>query len=142
MEPSILKSIKAVTGYEIDEAFDVDIAMHINTAFATLTDLGVGPRQGFEVTGVEETWEDFFGEPDEPDLTLNRCKTYIYLKVRSYFDPPGTSYHLAAHKDQMTELEHRILTAQEQKNWRTPVAAPGLSAIDAGGPLILDGGAP
>lgn len=133
MEPSILKSIKAVTGYEIDDAFDTDIMMHINTAFATLTDLGIGPPNGFEVNSVEQTWTDFFGEPDpdllpvqDKDLTLNRCKTYVYLKVRSYFDPPGTSYHLTAHKEMVEELEHRISRRREETQWRQPSSLPSL----------------
>ena len=45
---SILTSIKKLLG--IDEEytqFDSDIIMHINTVFLNLTQLGVGPAEGF-----------------------------------------------------------------------------------------------
>lgn len=114
METSILKSIKAVLGYELDDAFDVDVMMHINTVFATLTDLGIGPPQGFMIEDDSSEWLEFYGEAD---LTLNRVQTYVYLRVKSYFDPPKTPYHIAANDAQIAELENRILVNREVNRW-------------------------
>ena len=48
MEQSILKSTKKILGIAEDyTVFDLDIITHINSAFSTLTQLGVGPVEGF-----------------------------------------------------------------------------------------------
>lgn len=60
MEKSILTSIKKMLGPEEDyEHFDHDIITHINTALATLTELGVGPEAGFSITDKTAVWNDF-----------------------------------------------------------------------------------
>ena len=47
MNDSILNDIKKLLGImESYEHFDADIIIHINTAFSTLTQLGVGPSEG------------------------------------------------------------------------------------------------
>ena len=44
MEQSILKSTKNILGIADDyDVFDLQIMTHINSAFSTLTQLGVGP---------------------------------------------------------------------------------------------------
>lgn len=46
---SILVSIKKLLGIAADYThFDPDIIMHINSAFSVLTQLGVGPPEGFK----------------------------------------------------------------------------------------------
>ena len=63
MNNSILNDIKKLLGImESYEHFDVDIIIHINTAFSTLTQLGVGPSEGFSITNKTETWADFIGD--------------------------------------------------------------------------------
>jgi len=114
MEESILKSTKKVLGYELDDAFDDDILMGINTAISTLTDLGIGPQEGFHVEDDSAEWSDLIGEKDR---TLNRAKTYVHLRVKMIFDPPGTSYHINAMTEQITELESRLLTHREVNAW-------------------------
>ena len=60
---SILTSIKKLLG--IDESythFDPDLIMHINSVFSVLTQIGVGPANGFSITGKSETWSDFIGK--------------------------------------------------------------------------------
>jgi hypothetical protein len=50
MATSILTSIKKLIGpTEDDTSFDVDIIMHINSAFFRLNQLGVGPSEGFSL---------------------------------------------------------------------------------------------
>lgn len=107
MDESIFDSIKALIGPDASyEAFDQDILIHINTAISTLTQLGVGPKEGFTVTGSDEKWSDLIGT----NAMLNMMKTYIYMKVRLAFDPPAGST-LSAYQDACKEFEWRINVA-------------------------------
>jgi hypothetical protein len=102
---SILFSTKKILGMESDyTAFDLDILTHINAAFSTLNQLGVGPEDGFFVEDSTITWDDFV----VPANQLNLVKTYIYLKVRFLFDPPTTSFLLDAMANQVKEYEWRL----------------------------------
>jgi len=66
--------------------------------------LGVGPEDVYFIEDATATWEDF-----TTDITFySVVKTYIFLKVRLVFDPPGTSFHLAAIENQIRELEWRL----------------------------------
>lgn len=111
---SILTSIKKLLGIAEDYTqFDQDVIMHINTILMTLTQLGVGPEEGFVIEGETETWEDFIGE----DLNINAVKTFVYLKVRLLFDPPLSSSLIDSIERQAKELEWRIREqAEEFKN--------------------------
>ena len=115
--PSILNSIKKILG--IDEAytaFDPDITIHINSVFATLNQLGIGPTEGFMIEDDEATWDDFLGT----DLRLNNVKSYVYLRVRMLFDPPTTGYLIDAMKEQIKEMEWRINAYREEEAWTDP----------------------
>ena len=106
MNDSILNDIKKLLGImESYEHFDVDIIIHINTAFSTLTQLGVGPSDGFSITNKTETWADFIGDDY---LKFQSVKTYIYLKVKMIFDPPSNSSATEAIKSTISELEWRL----------------------------------
>ena len=110
---SILTSIKKLLGIpEEYEHFDPDIIMHINSVFMTLTQLGVGPSEGFYINDEETIWTDFI-----PDLVkLQAVKTYVYLKVRLVFDPSSIgSSTLAAYERQIQELEWRQNMAAENE---------------------------
>lgn len=107
---SILTEMKKVLGVgESVEVFDADIRMHINSAFGTLHQLGVGPSGGFEVTDDSQTWADVL----LTDLPLNPVKSYIYLRVKLLFDPPANSWNTVAIKEQLEELTWRISEARE-----------------------------
>lgn len=113
---SILNDTKKILGVEPDyTAFDVDIITHINGVFSTINQLGIGPEFGFEILDDVAEWEDFLGV--DPDLRLNGIKTYIYLKVRLLFDPPATSFHLAAMEKQIAEIEWRLNAYRESIEW-------------------------
>src|ERR1044072_8849532 len=114
IESSILKATKKNLGLDSSyTAFDLDVITHINAAFFSLHQLGLGPSDGFEIEGDEDTWEEFLNSGP----ALNATKTYIYLKVRSLFDPPGTPHHISAMKEQIEELEHRLLMERELTQW-------------------------
>jgi hypothetical protein len=122
MDPSILLSTKKVLGIAPEyTAFDEDIYMHINTALSTLTQLGVGPPTGFTVDGPEDEWDDFV-EP--ADHQYNAVKSYVYLRVRMLFDPPTTSYLIAAQQKQIEELEWRLNVHREETGWIDPNPDP------------------
>lgn len=102
---SILSTIKKMLGIEeVYTHFDDEIIININSVFMTLTQLGVGPEAGFAITSKTETWSHFLiGE-----TKIESVKTYIYLKVRLFFDPPSSSFVLEAMERQITELEWRL----------------------------------
>ena len=103
---SILTSIKKLLLIPEDyDQFDIDIIMHINTVFMTLTQLGVGPSTGFHIEDDTTLWTDYIADPDK----LQAVKTYMYLKVRLVFDPTSLgSATLAAYERQAQELEWRL----------------------------------
>ena len=101
---SILTSIKKMLGIiEEDESFDIDIIIHINAAFSTLTQLGVGPKEGFVIRDKTTPWTEFID-----DIRLENVRSYVYLKVRQVFDPPTNSAVLDAISRQINELEWRM----------------------------------
>lgn len=123
---SILDSIKKLLGIPEDHTeFDQDILIHINTAFATLKQLGVGPSQGFIVEGKEEQWVAFLGA--DGDSTFQMVKSFVYVTVRLAFDPPERSYHVTSLENQLTMLGWRLNSAREETEWRDPTVSPSSS---------------
>ena len=99
---SILTSIKKLLGPEEEyEDFDTEIIININTAFARLRQLGVGPVKGFYIEDKSKVWSDFI----EDETKFHAVKTYIYLKVKLVFDPPTSSALIEAINRQISELE-------------------------------------
>lgn len=107
---SILTSVKKLLG--IDEAythFDADLIMHINSVFSILTQLGVGPANGFSIKGKDETWTSFVGD----DSKFALVKSYMHLKVKLLFDPPLSSAVIESVNRQISEFEWRLLVAAD-----------------------------
>jgi len=101
---SILDDVKHSLGLlPADTAFDSDVIMHTNTAISALTQLGVGPTTGFRITGNTEQWSQFADDP-----RLSAVQSYIFLRVKLLFDPPGTGFVVAAYERQLEELAFRI----------------------------------
>lgn len=114
---SILNDTKKILQLAEDyTAFDLDVITHINTAFTTLQQLGIGPVEGFMIEDASAEWEAFLGG----DPRLNSVKTYLYLRVRLVFDPPATSFHIAALEKQIEELEWRLNVQREGETWVPP----------------------
>lgn len=110
MESSILTSTKKILGIaESYTVFDLDVITHINAAFSILSQLGIGPVDGFMIEDKGDYWEDFVA----PSNQLNLVKTYIFLKVRMMFDPPTTSFLIDATNTQIKEYEWRLSTLRE-----------------------------
>ena len=105
---SILTSIKKLLGIEEEYTqFDNDIIMHINSVFLNLTQLGVGPAEGFLIEDDTATWEDFIGDSNQ----LQAVKSYMYLKVKLLFDPPLSSSVIESMNRMIAELEWRLKVA-------------------------------
>lgn len=108
METSILTSIKKLLGIAEDYSeFDDDIIMHINTVFLNLTQLGVGPEEGFSIEDDTADWEDFISD----NAQLQAVKSYMYLKVKLLFDPPLSSSVIESMNRMIAELEWRLNVA-------------------------------
>jgi len=117
MEQSILNSTKKILGIAADyDAFDLDIMTHINTALSTLTQLGIGPPEGYMIEEPDDAWGDFI----EDDINLNPVKSYVFLRVRQLFDPPATSYLVTAMEKQIQEFEWRLNVHREHTGWTDP----------------------
>lgn len=132
---SILNSTKKVLGIDAAyDAFDIDITMQINSALSTLTQLGIGPDNGFAIVDASDTWNDFLLD-DGNRLKLNNAKTYVYLRLRLIFDPPATSYVLTSFQEQVRELEWRMNITREHLKWTDPEPVVVLPerVIDGGG---------
>lgn len=102
---SILTSIKKLLGITEDcSDFDVDVIMHINSAFFDLTQLGVGPVVGFSIQDDQSKWSDFLTDASKYEAV----KTYVFLKVKIVFDPPASATVLEAYNRRIAECEWRL----------------------------------
>lgn len=109
---SILISIKKTLGLTEEYThFDPDIIMHINSVFADLTQLGVGPAEGFFIEDDTSEWADFLPEAN----TFEAVKSYMHLRVKLLFDPPNNSAVIEAMKRDIDKWEWRLNVAAETK---------------------------
>ena len=103
---SILLTVKKGIGIDPSyEAFDLDIIMYINSVLFILTQEGIGPKEGFNITGQDETWEDFLGESN---TKLSAVQSYVTLKTRLLFDPPQSGTLNEQITKLISELEWRL----------------------------------
>ena len=110
---SILTSIKKMLGImEEYEHFDQDIIIHINSVFLILTQLGVGPPEGFAIKSKNEAWTDFVPENQK----IESIKSYMYLKTKLLFDPPLSSAAMEAIYRSINEFEWRLNVQAERSN--------------------------
>lgn len=101
---SILESVKTMLDIDIDDAaFDVDIIFGINTCFAILQQMGLGPKEGFNVVDNTQEWLDYIEGP-----MMSMIQQYVYLKTKVIFDPPNNSYLLTNYNERIAELEWRL----------------------------------
>lgn len=109
---SILTSIKKLLGITEDyEHFDTDIIMHINSVFMILTQIGVGPSEGFVITDKEAKWSDFIS--DTSQSTMMGVRSYVYMRVKLLFDPPQSGIVTDMINKQINEFEWRLNASAE-----------------------------
>ena len=108
---SILLSVKKMLGIVPEYThFDGDLIIHINSVLSILTQLGVGPDEGYSISGVSDKWSSFV----QPSHLLEMAKSYTYMKVRMLFDPPTGGAVSEAMKQQIAEYEWRITVAVDE----------------------------
>ena len=102
---SILTTIKKLLGLtEEYDQFDRDIIIHINSIFSILTQLGVGPSDGFFIADKSAMWRDFLDD----NIKLEHVKSYMFLKVKLLFDPPSSTSAIESYNRMISEFEWRI----------------------------------
>lgn len=110
---SILTSVKKLLGITEDcTDFDSDIILHINTVFTILTQMGVGPEEGFSIEDKSKKWDEFVSNK----LYFESVKTYVFLKVKLLFDPPLSTAVMESINRMISELEWRLNSAAETKS--------------------------
>lgn len=110
---SILNTIKKLLGIDSeDDSFDNDLIAIINTVIPILSQMNIGPPNGFILTSPEDKWSDYL----DSEINLEGVKTYIYLKTKLIFDPPSTSIVVESINNTLKELEWRMMLAVETNN--------------------------
>ena len=105
MDESILTSIKKLLGpNEDDTSFDSDITMHINTVFADLNFMGIGPVVPLIITDKTVMWSSFLNGA----TNLESVKTYIFLRVKMVFDPPQSASVIEVYNQAIKKLEWEL----------------------------------
>lgn len=111
MDESILTTIKKLLGIDSSySAFDQDIIVHINTTINILYQLGLDSCESFYIEDDGATWGDML----ESNTLLNIVQTYMYLRVKSIFDPASGSVNESLNRIQQ-ELEWRINVTVDPK---------------------------
>lgn len=109
LEKSILETIKHKLNLMADYTpFDTDIIIDINSAFARLHQLGVGPDKVFSISDNSSIWSDFIA-----DERINSVIDYVYLKVQLLFDHGTNSGVMSLKKEQIAELEWTLKVVSE-----------------------------
>ena len=102
---SILKCIKDMLNVPLDDhVFDAELIVYINSAFAHLCQIGVGPIDGFEIEDDSTEWSEYTGD----DKMFNMVKTFVFLSVKLIFDPPASSSVQKILEDKLREQEFRL----------------------------------
>lgn len=108
---SILLTVKhAIGGIGLEEVnhFDPDIIRAINSTFAKLNQLGVGPEETFRIEDDTSTWDEFTDDRNE----LNLVKDYVIMNVKLLFDPPNSAV-INLTKELMAEYEWRMYVLED-----------------------------
>lgn len=107
MSESILLTIKQMIGGCAEGTdYDLDLIVNINSVLSVLYQIGVTPTP-VSITGGNETWSLITGT----NVDIEMVKTYIYLRVKTIFDPDTNSALLEARKKIADEYECRLMDA-------------------------------
>lgn len=116
MSESILETVRIACNVGPENTdFDNELILYTNSVLAIATQLGVGPKTGFHITGESESWEDFLGDMNVD--SINTVQTYIGKKVKQLFDPPVSSAVKDSLDRNLSELEWRVNVAAESVDY-------------------------
>lgn len=121
MDEKILKTIKQLLGLPDGyDPFDFELTMHINSVVSTLTQLGVGPVGGLEVSD-QTPWSALLLD----DAKLQNARSYIFLKVKMLFDSAGMTAHvISAYQKMIDEEAWRLEVAADPMIPQAPIVIP------------------
>lgn len=111
IQNSILDDIKQLVGAASYDTCDKDLIIYINTVLSVLTQLGIGPKNGFSISDNTTLWSDFIDDEEK----FNMVKAYMSLRVRMLWDQPTNGTVSASIKDQLNELEWRLRVQGEME---------------------------
>ena len=116
MEDSILVSVKKLLNIADDDTgFDDQVIPYVNSVFDILTQLGVGPDDGYAISGYDEKWSDYL----DNNKLLNLVRTYVPMKVKLMWDNNNGT------------VNNAISDVVAEKEWRINVMVdPGFEVID------------
>jgi len=121
LEDSILETIKKQLGIDPSfKNFDPDMILTINAALNTLTQIGVGPDYGFVIHGPDDTWSSYLND----NALLEQVKLYIFLKVKTMFDPPTSSVVMDCYQNMIRALEWRLNVQEDHEKEVTEDGEP------------------
>lgn len=110
---SILDSVKSYCGIlPEDTSFDTDILMAINAIMLSLNQFGIGPSSIFVVNSRNQVWSDLLG-----DKPVGGVREYVNMRSRMLFDPPQNNQVMQALKDQIDELEWRLIVSVDKDEY-------------------------
>lgn len=94
-----------ITG--VDDYYDAQLIMHINSALMVLCEMGAGPSTPVFIT-KDTTWGDLgFTVPVE------MLQQFVVLRTQLMFDPPSNAFIVEAINEQIKELTWRITSFAE-----------------------------
>lgn len=113
-DSSILRTVSKLIGGDAEATyFDLDLIVAINTSLAILTQLGVGPEEGFSIVDDTATWYDFIGD----DKRLSMVVSYVALKTGLIFDPPNSGVLREMKESLVQEMEYRSFLAADPASY-------------------------
>lgn len=99
---SILADVRAICNLELeDTSFDAQLIPLINAQLMMAHQFGVG-KDGFILTGLDDTWQDFLG--DDASM-LAAITTWLGYSVKLMFDPPDNGTVLKSYQEQIAKME-------------------------------------
>lgn len=113
---SIMDSVKKFVNISPDDtSFDPDILICINSVFAGMTQMGIGPKEGIIVIDSTSHWDEYFDE-----RYIGMVTNYVGSKTRMMFDPPASSAIIEAIKETIKETEFRLFIAVDNNELLSP----------------------
>lgn len=102
---SILNTVKKAIGiFPSDDSFDDQLIMYINSSFAVIHQLGVGPKKNYVIEDVNNKWDEYM----EPSYARNLVQNLLAKEVQKKFDPPTSSAVSTALDEEINELVYRL----------------------------------
>ena len=110
MDQSILDSVRKIIGNgELDDFFNSDLCMAINTVLMQAHDMGL-VCDDFSIVDNTKTWRDILLKEDQ--INLHALISWTALRTRLLFDPPTSSTLLNSIKEEAQRLEWYIYVTE------------------------------